>query len=232
MKIRLLTTALVVLGWLGEPPPARAGMPSVLLSDMARMRLQTISFFLLVLLLCAWAVQGIWNALRGDFPRLPRLSYRRALGLVALWGLLFLLVLTMISGARELMTPGVWKKQGLTYRLADEPPSHSPEETLEKARRAKLEDLRRVLLQYAQSHGGRYPSDDRVPEISAEMWQVPDPSGMRYLYVGGQEADRGDQPLAYEPGLFGGERLVLRTDGVIAPMSLAAIRQALAPGRP
>ena len=36
------------------------------------------------------------------------------------WGSLFVLVLTMISGARELMTPGAWKKDGITYVLEDE----------------------------------------------------------------------------------------------------------------
>jgi hypothetical protein len=41
---------------------------------------------------------------------------------VTLWGLLFLLILTMISGARELMTPGAWEKHGSTYRLKDERP--------------------------------------------------------------------------------------------------------------
>jgi hypothetical protein len=56
-----------------------------------------------------WLVQGIWIALRGDFTVLPRLTYPEALGVIALWGLLFLLVLTMISGDRELMTPGAWK---------------------------------------------------------------------------------------------------------------------------
>ena len=45
----------------------------------------------------------------------------KALGVVFLWGLLFVLVLTMISGARELMTPGAWEKKGLTYRLTDDP---------------------------------------------------------------------------------------------------------------
>jgi hypothetical protein len=40
---------------------------------------------------------------------------------VTLWGLLFLLILTMISGARELMTPGAWEKHGSTYELKDAP---------------------------------------------------------------------------------------------------------------
>jgi hypothetical protein len=36
---------------------------------------------------------------------------------------LFLLVLTMISGARELMTPGAWEKKGFTYQLVRDRPA-------------------------------------------------------------------------------------------------------------
>ena len=97
--------------------PASAGMPSFTLTDVARARLEAISFFLAMFFVLSGVVQGIWNSLRGDFPRLPRLSYKRAVGLVALWGMLFVLLLTMISGARELMTPGAWEKDGLTYKV-------------------------------------------------------------------------------------------------------------------
>ena len=60
-----------------------------------------------------------------DFPKLPRLTFFKACGVVLMWGLLSIIVLTMISGARELMTPGAWVKQGFTYRLA---PDAKPEE--------------------------------------------------------------------------------------------------------
>ena len=67
----------------------------------------------------AFVVQSLWNTLKKDFTRLPRLSYFRACGFVTLWGLLFVVVLTMISGARELMTPGAWKRRATTYELAE-----------------------------------------------------------------------------------------------------------------
>src|SRR5438309_1420396 len=102
------------------PPVAYAGMPSLTLTDVGRMRAQTISFFLFGFLLSAWLIQRLWNYLRKDFTILPRLTYGKAVGMVSLWGLLFVLVLTMISGARELMTPGAWKKSGFTYKLAEE----------------------------------------------------------------------------------------------------------------
>ena len=101
--------------------PAHAGMPSWDLSDLARARLDSISFFLVVFLLLALLVKLLWNYLGRDFPKLPKLTYPRAMAVVTLWGLLFLLVLTMISGARELMTPGAWEKQGSTYKLKGGP---------------------------------------------------------------------------------------------------------------
>jgi len=116
--------------------PALAGMPAALPSDVALVfrlndepyqRFQAISFFLLGIAVSAWALRGLWNFLARDFVRLPRLSYLKALVVVILWGLLFVIVLTMISGARELMTPGAWKKTGVTYTLDNAPsPERSP----------------------------------------------------------------------------------------------------------
>ena len=97
------------------PNDAHAGMPSVSLTDLARMRLDAISFFLAVLVGCALGVKLIWNSFARDFEKLPSLSFGKAFGLVTLWGMLCVVVLTMISGARELMTPGAWQKDGFTY---------------------------------------------------------------------------------------------------------------------
>ena len=116
----------------GMAAPTLEDIPRYLtLSKLAKLRLDAISFFLVGLLASGWAIQLIWNSLAKDFPKLPRMSYLRSLGLIALWGLLFLLVLTMISGARELMTPGAWRKNGLTYELAEpeniaSPPAAAP----------------------------------------------------------------------------------------------------------
>src|SRR5262249_29563797 len=104
--------------------PATAGMPAPLplepeevirkvlrLDESALARLQAISFFLLGIVTAALVVRWLWNALQRDFPALPRLTFGKALAGVLLWGLLFVVVPTMISGARELMTPGAWQKQ-------------------------------------------------------------------------------------------------------------------------
>jgi hypothetical protein len=207
-------------------------MPMPMLTDLARARVQAISFFLVVLLLCAWAVQGIWNGLRDDLPRLPRLSFGKAFGLVTLWGLLFLLVLTMISGARELLTPGAWRKQGLTYTLADVPAPPSSmvpaEPGREAMRRGKLERLRAALWAYARAHDGRFPADDSVSELPAEVWALPDPSGMRYIYVPGRKVGEALAVVAYEPGLYGRDRYTLNADGEVRLSTVEAVREALA----
>jgi hypothetical protein len=115
-KWAVIAAGLAVAGlW---PRIAHAGMPAPLtLTEIARMRIETISFFLLALLISAGFIKLIWNSLRRSFLRLPWLSYPKALGLVILWGLLFVVVLLMISGARELMTPGAWEHSGAIYRL-------------------------------------------------------------------------------------------------------------------
>jgi hypothetical protein len=209
------------------PAPALAGMPSISLTDVARMRVQSISFFLAVLLLSSWLVRLLWNRLQTDFPSLPRLTYGKALGVVTLWGLLFVLVLTMISGARELMTPGAWEKQGLTYRLASDQPPLPAESELDRERIKQMEYLRAALWEYAQDHGGRFPSGAAVAEVPAERWVVPGLSRTRYHYVGGLSPDQGRAPLVYEPGAFGPRRLVLMTDGEIRWMNLDEILKSL-----
>lgn len=107
---------------------ALAGMPSALpedfetvlrLRESPHQRFQAISFFLMGIFVSTLVVQFLWNFVAKDFPRLPRLTFFRALSVVFLWGLLFVIVLTMISGARELMTPGAWKKDGVTYSVND-----------------------------------------------------------------------------------------------------------------
>jgi hypothetical protein len=205
-------------------------MPTVNLSDLVRMRLQTISFFLVVLLLSAGFVRLIWNHLGKDFAFLPRLSYGKALGVVVLWGLLFVLVLTMISGARELMTPGAWKKDGATYKLAGAATPPVAAGPSDQERVYRLNALRNALWEYARAHGSQLPASREASGIAAEKWQVPGPARLPYVYVGGQTADEGAAPLAYEPEVFGRQSYVLLTDGSIRPMEHGEIISALRAG--
>lgn len=206
---------LFALTWIvADPAQAVAGMPSLTLTDAASLRLQSISFFLSAFLVSSFLVRWIWNSLRSDFPRLPRLSYPRALALVGLWGLLFLLVLTMISGARELMTPGAWKKDGLTYALDDGTKSPGP---TEGERRNKLTGLYASLSAYAMQHDGSFPASDTA--IPLDTWKTPHVSGMRYVYrPGGKVADTG-RVVACEPELFSDGRLALFANGEIRRMT-------------
>ncbi len=229
--MRTAPLALVLI--LANAAPVAAGMPSVTLTDAASMRLQSISFFLVVFLVVALVVRGIWNALSTDFPRLPRLSYCKALGLVGLWGLLFLLVLTMISGARELMTPGAWKKDGLTYSLNDgKQPANTaplPAEPTEQTRREKLHTLFGVLAAYAAGHDGKYPPANE-PAIAAEMWKTPHASGMRYIYLPDRTTREPNRVLACEPELFADGRLVLFASGEVKRMTTAGLTPLLESG--
>lgn len=188
--------------------PLVAGMPIVLVSDLWQMRLQSISFFLLVLLLCALGVKLLWNYLGRDFTALPRLTYLRSLSLVILLGLLFMVVLTMISGARELMTPGAWTKQGTTYALSS--PALS-----EAVRQERLTRLRDALFQYADQHGTKLPPHDLAPEIPDGVWWLDEAKTQRYLYIAGGVRGDDKRVIAYEPLQSGGKRLVLMGDGAM-----------------
>ncbi len=204
--------------------PVQAGMPAPLptepdnvfrkvlrLDESAVQRLQAISFFLLGILLSAAVVRWLWNAVQRDFPHWPRLSFGKALAGVLLWGLLFIVVLTMISGARELMTPGAWRKQGFTYKLAEERTPTDPE----SSRRPHLEKLRTALWHFAATHNGRFPSAGEVTAIPDELWQAPESGGRRYVYFRGLSAGYAPLPLVHEPELDSRHRLVLQANGDI-----------------
>jgi len=229
------TPWLAFLAVLVAAAPAHAGMPMVVLEDLARMRIQTISFFLVMFLLAALGVRAIWNRLGNEFPTLPRMSYRGALGLLTVWGLLFAVVLTMISGARELLTPGAWEKVGATYRVrsAAERSDGAIARTVPdvEVRKQNLATLREALLAYASANGGRLPPDAYAPGVPEKAWCLAY-SRVRYIYVPGRRPDEGAVPLAYEPGVYGKERLVLLADGSIIAMEPSAIHAALQGGTP
>lgn len=212
----------------GPTLPVLAGMPSLTLTDVIRMRLETISFFGLGVLLSAAVICWLWNGLRKDFSNLPRLTYRASLFATVLWGLLFVLVLTMISGARELLTPGAWKKSGLTYQLADEAsaseetnasPVSSDGVTLQQRRRA-LGDLRSALLVYASSHEGHFPETSNDVDTLDAVWSHPGFPLAKYEFVAGRTLEGPPQVVAFELGLYGdGRQLALFSNGEIAVLT-------------
>jgi hypothetical protein len=202
-----------------------AGMPVFRINDVVEFRIQTLSFFLFCFFVCAFFVKLLWNYLQKDFTSLPRLSYKKSVGLTLLVGVLFMCVLTMISGARELMTPGAWKKDGATYALTTGKPA---DETM-LLRRAKLERLWRALDAYAKEHDGRFPPHEFVKEIPPEHW-LANADGARFIYFAGLETKKLTEPkfLAYEPGAINAERWVLMTDGTVLQLPLAEIQKRVA----
>ena len=92
------------LGWYADRQfGRRSACPSLGLSERVNRprtpALEVISFFVLAVMACAEVILWLWNGLRKDFPILAWSC--RACGMIDLRGPLFLLVLTMISGARE-----------------------------------------------------------------------------------------------------------------------------------
>ena len=220
-----------------------AGMPSfspdestrhLVLSDVGRLRYEAISFFLVMLLLSALTVRWLWNYLSRSFPALPRLSFMKSLGVVMTWGLLVLVVLTMIAATRELMTPGSWKKQGLLYTLtnsqAARPIAQEPRKDaipdLNEVRRRGIEELKDALWKYAAQHKGDLPPADH-PAIPGRLWEVAGIVGARYRYVAGLALSEDARIVVFEPAVHGDERFILRLNGRIERISSDRIREEL-----
>jgi hypothetical protein len=184
-------------------------------------RLQAFSFFVVAILICAAGVRYLWNLARHDWPQLPLLTYRRSLAFTLIWGLVATIVLTMISGARELMTPGAWRKQGWTYKV---PVTDSQEPHFRSMRRAAVEQLRVALLQYAALNSGRYP--ESKADVPAD-WTIPAHPGFELLYQSGVQPTSAGEILVYEPELGDDERLILLSNGMIGTMRTQEIEAAL-----
>lgn len=197
--------------------PSYAGMTVYGLKDVYRIRLEDISFFIVLLLVCALGFHLLWNYAVKGFDFLPKIKFRQAVALSVLLGLLMLLILAMISGIREVLTPEAWRRQGNSYRLND--PSQ------ELARRRSLDQLRWALFEYAQIHQSRFPPHDYVPEIPEKIWEAPDQLGTHYLYFTGLTTNDSHAVLAAEPVNFGDRRFVLLVSGEIQEMTSAQIGQ-------
>jgi hypothetical protein len=214
--------------------PAQAGMPALLpddlptrlrLHDSAVERLTAISFFLGGVFLCALLVCLLWNYLQRDFTWLPRLTVLKSLALVVLWGLLFVIVLTMISGARELMTPGAWRKQGFTYKLAEPEADRSEQAIFDSdlaARRQRLIEIRTALWLWAGAHEGQLPA--ALEETGSETQDL--------IYIPGRSLSSLGETLIVEGKIAGMTRLALRTDGEIVELTPRNAKELDAEGQP
>ncbi len=187
------------------------------LNDVVRLRLEDISFFALLLLLSALGIRLLWNYLGRDFAHWPKLGFGKALSLTFLLSILMLLLLIMIAGARELLTPGAWFRQGSRYR-----PTEAASLEL---RQQSVESLRASLMHYANAHQGQFPAHDYVEEIPARLWEAPDSVGTRYIYFGGQSLGQTNALLICEPRNFGDQRLVLFVNGNIRQLNTPEIHR-------
>ena len=209
---------ITVILWLAGAAEAFAGMTVVTLTDMARSRLDALSFFLALYFLIALLVKLAWNQLATAFSTMPRLNYRRALGLVFVTGLLFYVVLTMISGARELLTPGAWEKQGMGYR-----PRENTVELTKDERRKTLRKLQDAVWAYARGHAGNAPPSPLVSEMDPDAWLYTD--GGLYCLMPGVKPGVGRKILIYEPSAAGSRRFVLLADGSIEDRAEGTLKQ-------
>ena len=200
-------------------PAAHAGMTVYGLSDVYRLRFEEISFFIVLFIACALLLKLIWNHAAKGFSFLPKLKFLQAFALAFLLGLVMLVILTMISGIREVLTPDAWRHQGTSYRLND--PAQEP------ARRRSLEHLRGALFQFAAMHEGRFPKSDFSAEIPDKLWESPDQLGSHYIYAGGLTTNSPTALLAVEPLNFGDTRFVLRVSGEIEKNSSREIETGL-----
>lgn len=211
----------VFLVWLSTGGLASAGMTVITLTDIARARIDALSFFLFTYLVIAWVVKVIWNQLAKSFSSLPRLKYLQALGVVFTTGLMFYVVLTMISGARELLTPGAWEKQGAGYRLREDGPTPPGKEE----RRQALRKIQVAVWEHAKTHGGNAPASPLVEGIDPALWEFA--GGGLYCLMPGVRPAVGRDILVYEPSAAGGRRFVLLADGSIEDRSEGTLKRQL-----
>lgn len=204
---------------------AHAGMPSVVLTDIAKQRLSTISFFLFIYLLASYGIFYLWNWVQTDFPQIPKLTLKKSMGLVLIWGLAFHLLLVIIAGTRELMTPKAWEKAGIVHQLAPDRFQQNME-----MRQRNLAILKQQVWQLAEKNQGEFPSKKELLAISPHI--LLEATGkLNYNYIEGLTVRSPLQPLAYEPDSYGAERMVLLTNGNIELLSLNAIQELLMENR-
>ncbi len=191
---------------------AFAGMPSpeLVVSELGKRRLEEVSFFLIGFLLLTAICRALWNGLATDVPVLPKLSYRGALCMMLLWGLALTVVLSLVSGARELMTPAAWEPNGITHRLVGSKSKAVADELAE--RRSRLETLKRALWDYAANHESDFPTD--VARIPHEIVVADTISGLPFQIQTGLKTTSPRTVLASEPDIYP-RRLLLLTDGAI-----------------
>jgi len=168
-----------------------------------------------------------WNYLSKDFTWMPKIGFGRSLALLVVSGLFLYVILTMISGARELMTPGAWKKTGVAYKLTS-----ADREVSLKIRRDALANLGHRLQAHAAENGGEIPERRFDPALPVQSWIAGDGAGLPFEYIGGQVLDGSSEAnesiVAYEPQSDDNERLALFGDGRIELLEWRTVMEFIA----
>ena len=152
-------------------------------------------------------------------------ALKHAFSLLLVCSLFLYVVLTMISGARELMTPGAWVTTGATYQLAT--PDRDGKQWLDSARRIALEDLRDALWQYAEHHHGNLPPHKEDEAISPKLWLGINPEAGQFAYIAGGKPGKSSEIVVYEPDAYGGQRFALLLDGTVLRLDASDLRKRL-----
>ena len=189
-----------------------AGMPMITysLSEYGANRLIGISTALFVVgVLAALPIMSCWNSLvagNEDARFLRKWSYPKALGFTFLSGILFMLILVMVAGSRELFSPGAWVPDGVLSKTVFsvqmeklEQVQTQAEQNLDLMRRDAIIKLRDALRLYAKKHDGRLPGSIEELEF-VTLWDIPFASGMRYEYFPNE--NDANLPLLREPSLL------------------------------
>lgn len=204
-------------------PQAQAGMSAARLTDVAGARLDSISFFLALYVLCAVLFRWVWNALARDFAWMPRLTFKKSLAMLVVAGLFMYFILTMISGARELLTPGAWARNGAGYQLATS--EEKAKAMLETARMGAMARLRDALRDYAARHDGKLPPHLFAADFDTTLWQSIDPSGAWLAYMPGRTFSPPARLIAFEPASYGAKRWALLSDTSLMLMESTELDQ-------
>ena len=211
-----------------------AGMPSVVLTDDKRQMLLALSFFLAVLIVATLLVRWAGNVLLQWAGQPVRLRFSQAFAASLIWGLACVVVLVMISGARELMTPGAWQRQGFTSVLATASTPELPEESSESqpASRSeqvhsRLQEIRGLLLSYALRHEGRFPDSTDQPDLPPDAWDFPEGFVGTWILIPGRHFADVPLPLVISPEMEG-EQHVLFVNGQLLRLSPPEVADLLA----
>ncbi len=178
------------------------------LTDDARMRLDTLSFYGVLLMVISFGVMVVWNCFGKMMRRLPRLAFGRTMTMVGLLGVLFWAMTWLVMGALAERMPEAWGPRWAAEWMREDRVRHVPAMA---ERREAMEQFREVVWAHAAEHGGHPPGSPFADGQELGMWRFP--AGGFYVAVPGAKPGVGNDILMVEPATAGTTRWVLMADG-------------------